>query len=695
VGNPGLNLRLLPSTSLPQTFVVGPGGCPPSFNIYTFRASGSGNESSPTTCSISRGGVFDSHQDQSVTSTFLSDGEDAKKVYDLSKYQAFSNYGYNLSALMYQSNLSFEFSPTIPPNYSLQIPIAEFNDISYTWLGLLGIDPRSSNYSKNDNFYVEQPSLLTSMKQKGLIPSISWAYTAGSYGREYCFGILETYNNSQTGSRTHGSLVFGGFDSKRFIPNKAKFRFYEDVENPHMVDLTQIDISGAISPGFTSSIKPNITGPLRDTRFPRATMVKIDSNQPYMYLPENVCKSIAKAFQLQFNVTIYRDTVTDQNKVNRRFVIDNQTHKTLMDNEASITLWLASLTEPTQKVDITLSYESLALYNGFPLGTGDRYLPIKTGTNNFFSLGRAFLQEAYLISDYERREFAISQIDWNNAQAGNKTLIAITTNSRLNNLSIAGIVCGVASLLLAMAVLWFCYWKAKIKVNLKRSKDETVDTERGSDANEDTSSTTSTEDRINHVEVSTNTLHEADGTGLRLAVEIDGNAFNELPDATGTLAGFFKEAELDSANEKQVFEMEGSLVNIDLLSKSISPNNNASATGNASRDTNETSTLPISTPLSRTLTRPPSNESTMQAGVSTLNNGRDRIPPLPQIPIESRSPRAVRDRLNGLDVLPASPIPQTPLEFYGSNIPESRWREAQLEAMEQRMLRDRNRPLYR
>lgn len=49
------------------------------------------------------------------------------------------------------------------------------------WIGRLGMDDKPSNFSDFDN---PQRSLITALKEEGLIPSLSYGYTAGAYYSE-------------------------------------------------------------------------------------------------------------------------------------------------------------------------------------------------------------------------------------------------------------------------------------------------------------------------------------------------------------------------------------------------------------------------------------------------------------------------------------------------------------------------------
>ena len=75
----------------------------------------------------------------------------------------------------------------------------------------VGLNPRPSNFT---NFSNPVPSYLSSLKTQGLIPSLSWAYTAGNQYRL---------------NEVLGSLVLGGFDASRFVPNNLTILFNQQV----------------------------------------------------------------------------------------------------------------------------------------------------------------------------------------------------------------------------------------------------------------------------------------------------------------------------------------------------------------------------------------------------------------------------------------------------------------------------------
>jgi hypothetical protein len=262
----------------------------------------------------------------------------------------------------------------------------------------------------------------------------------------------------------------------------------------------------------------------------------------------------------------------------------------------------------------------------------------------------------------------------------------------LGKVAIAGIVAGAVVLTFLIYLLWFCRRaKTRARIRAEQEKDKTT-TASATNGNGDQSGITSSKDGASPVEADTNAVVEADGNELPPPAELDAaKEFSELPDATGTLAGFFKEVELDSSAE-HLFEMEGSPVSPTLLA-SANPTPGSSSNPGSSSTPASSSRV---TPMSRTSGTPPSTRGineTIASGVSSLGSMQDTLPPLPRIPIEARSSRGVRDRLNGIEVPPASPIPQTPLEFYGGQVPEWRWRDAQIRNVEHRLQQSANRLL--
>ena len=77
-----------------------------------------------------------------------------------------ANYGYDTVSLGYQG----EGGPTLKNQTVGALATNAF------YFGHFGINPKSTNFT---NFTHASPSYMTSLKDQGLIPSVSWGYTAG------------------------------------------------------------------------------------------------------------------------------------------------------------------------------------------------------------------------------------------------------------------------------------------------------------------------------------------------------------------------------------------------------------------------------------------------------------------------------------------------------------------------------------
>ena len=159
VGSSEQVVRVLPSTAGQETWVVSPQGCPPGRNGTS--------PSSP--CSQSRGGLFDPTQSSSWQTI-------GNCSLDLEL-----NLGYNKSALYGFDTVALGFANSIGgPTINSQVISALETDDYY--LGVFGLGNQGTNIT---NFTDPQPSFLTAMRNKSLIPSLSWAYTAGAPYREF------------------------------------------------------------------------------------------------------------------------------------------------------------------------------------------------------------------------------------------------------------------------------------------------------------------------------------------------------------------------------------------------------------------------------------------------------------------------------------------------------------------------------
>ena len=164
IGEPGHEVRVLISTASTVTSAVDPRGCPPG-------VSGLSND---LNCSQSRGGLFD----PSHSSSWSALGNYSLDIEENLGYMAAASYGLDTIAL---GSSSYTNVPTVKS----QVVASLTTSLSY--IGLFGLRSQPTNFSMNPTNltdFFSCPSFLASLKASNLIPSLSWAYTAGAPYRE-------------------------------------------------------------------------------------------------------------------------------------------------------------------------------------------------------------------------------------------------------------------------------------------------------------------------------------------------------------------------------------------------------------------------------------------------------------------------------------------------------------------------------
>lgn len=224
---------------------------------------------------------------------------------------------------------------------------------------------------------------------------MSWSYTAGA---------------SYLDNPVFGSLVLGGYDSSRFVPNNVTFAFADDFSRDLTVYLRSIeyDTMGA-SPLLTESIP-----------------VFINSVVAHIWLPDEVCQRFQDAFNLTWN------------EAAQLYLVDDETHARLSKLNPTLTLTLghAGNGDSNSTVKITLPYGALDLAGKVPfMNPPSRYFPLKRAERaEQYTLGRVFLQGAYVIADYERQSFTVSQALFPDASNdSNKTALVGIAPPRLED----------------------------------------------------------------------------------------------------------------------------------------------------------------------------------------------------------------------------------------------------------------------
>lgn len=265
------------------------------------------------------------------------------------------------------------------------------------------------------------------------------------------------------------SLTFGGVDANRFVQNDVSFSLAPN-QQP-VVAVNSITVSAV--PLSTSNSTPSWNAnPLTLLGSANADLFTIDSSTPYLWLPETVCDAFAKALGLQYNDTIQLYT----------FGTNTTAHDTLVNWNLTFTFTVADLpSSPTRSIDLTLPYDAFDLQLTYPFpglnasygDQGTNYFPLRKAPNNTqYTIGRSFLQETYLIVDYERNNFSVSQAKFALDALTDTNIVEITrplnstftgpvrsgSSSGLSSGAKAGIGIGVVAIVLATiaAITYFC-----------------------------------------------------------------------------------------------------------------------------------------------------------------------------------------------------------------------------------------------
>lgn len=171
-----------------------------------------------------------------------------------------------------------------------------------------------------------------------------------------------------------------------------------------------MDGNGTIFPFASDDSRPLQVGvtqiTARNTLLGTATLYSagffslIDSTVPHIWLPRAACDSFATNFGLNY------DNQTDL------YLINDTMHERLTNLNPTIIFKLSTeTTDGGESMNIQLPYAAFALQASYPYYTNStRYFPIRRASNDTqYTLGRTFLQEAYLIADYERNNFTLTQ----------------------------------------------------------------------------------------------------------------------------------------------------------------------------------------------------------------------------------------------------------------------------------------------
>lgn len=177
--------------------------------------------------------------------------------------------------------------------------------------------------------------------------------------------------------------MLGGYDQARLSSNAISINMTAGVAQRLEIGVQNIvatqTLAGSVQTLQMSPIAANI-----------------DSATSQLWLPLETCKNFEQAFGLVY------DNNTDL------YLVNDTVHAQLKRNNPSVTLTVGSGTMTT---NIEMHYNAFDLIAGIPLfNDSTPYFPLRRAANESqYALGRVFLQEAYIVVDWERNNLTIGQ----------------------------------------------------------------------------------------------------------------------------------------------------------------------------------------------------------------------------------------------------------------------------------------------
>ncbi|CZR63161.1 uncharacterized protein PAC_13058 [Phialocephala subalpina] len=390
VGTPQVWTDVMVSTVSSENWIVGTGAC--AANALTVRAD--------SLCKQSRGGgLFNPYN----SSTWHNEG-----LYQFMVDSQLGNNGYGWYGLdnLTLGSTGITVSQTVIGQFNGSGPLTG----TQYMLGMFGLGVTTAQFGADSPL----PLINALVEVNGVIPSHSYGFTAGA-------------KYQQKGELL--SLTLGGYDANRFVPHNTNFSLNPD-NNPQASIDTIFVQSGATSNNFT--VPKQLLQPSD-----RVNAI-IDSSTPYLWLPTAVCDRFASALGLSYNDTLNLYTY-DANATQHDALANSQLSFTFSLSDLSTSPAVVNITLPFQAFDLQLTYPAIpnSTY-GSPDATKN-YFPLRRATDESqYTIGRAFLQEAYIITDYERNIFSVHQAVHVANPLGNTSIVSILQPSDSKFTSVGG-----------------------------------------------------------------------------------------------------------------------------------------------------------------------------------------------------------------------------------------------------------------
>ena len=414
VGTPPQTFRILPATNGDETWVPIPAGC-----SQTGGPSDCGNLRGADAFQVALSQGFNKNS----SSTWVENGAYNLLMEDNLDLDNSANGDYGFDTVELGNS---------PGGLSLEHQVVAGVATNTFWLGVFGLGPKSANFT------APVPSFMKNLADQSLIPSLSFGYTAGAKYR---------------GAGCLGSLTLGGYDKARHIANNVSFDFDSNDSRSLTVGLQSITATRTLN----GDVEPLQTG----------IYSLIDSDVPEIWLPTAACEVFASAFGLTYD----SDT--------QRYLVNETIHSSLQKLNSSVTFTIGPQATGSPSIAFELPYAAFDLQASFPIyPNATNYFPIRRANNTQYTIGRTFLQEAYVTVDYERSKFHVSQAAF--PDSNSEDLVAIYPpsatdtssfqpgGSKLGPAEIAGITLGaVAISLFICGFAYFCFRRRRRRLPTK------------------------------------------------------------------------------------------------------------------------------------------------------------------------------------------------------------------------------------
>jgi hypothetical protein len=252
-----------------------------------------------------------------------------------------------------------------------------------------------------------------------------------------------TLLRESTGS-SPGSLVIGGYDQNA-------------LQSPSVeIPLAPANNSRSLVTSVQSLVVANTLDGTLSATFGLPTLpMAIDTSVSQLWLPKVVCDKLAEGLGLTYDPTTELYLVNDTARVK------------LLDLAPEFTFALAANATSSDTVNIVLPYAAFDLVVSQPFyNTSRRYFPIRRAADEkLYVLGRTFLQEAYLIVDWERGNFSVSQAQHQVVERDVVPIRSVSSEpTKHNGLSpglMAGVVVAIAVAICIAAAAGYLLWRRR------------------------------------------------------------------------------------------------------------------------------------------------------------------------------------------------------------------------------------------